>query len=107
MEVTAWNNGAHHPGGGGYGITVRTRDIDRYFSRDWESVILELEGQAEPAVANVKKLSFWNHQCPHLIKKEIGIWLRNNKKAPWGKGKPPEMEMESIDGNRFTVKFLC
>ncbi len=69
-------------------------------------MILEFEGEAEQAVVNVEKESFWSSACRELISKEIGSWLIKNRKAPWPKGYPPKMELRYIDGNRFKVKFI-
>ena len=103
MIVTAWNNGAHHESGAGYGLKMSGGDRDLYVSRDWSSVILELEGVPGPITVNIGKRSFWEGDCPELIKKEIGLWLRSNGKAPWPKRHPPKFSMEPISGNRFSV----
>ena len=104
MIVTAWNNSEYHTSGAGYGLSVKVKDRDKYFRKEWSSVVLLLEGQGECTV-NLSE-SFWKdvRPCAELRKKEIGTWLRTNKKGSWEKGKPPKMEMESIGGNRFTVK---
>jgi len=103
MIVTAWNNGDYHESGAGYGLTMSACDRDRYLSREWDSVILELEGVPDPITVNIGKQSFWEGDCPELIKKEIGQWLRGNGKAPWPKWHPPKFSMEPISGNRFSV----
>jgi len=103
MIVTAWNNGAHHTSGAGYGLTMSACDRDRYLSREWDSVILELEGVPNLIIVNIRKQSFWEGDCPELIKKEIGQWLRSNGKAPWPKRHPPKFCMEPMSGNRFFV----
>jgi len=104
MIVTAWNNGQHHSTGAGYGFKVDVNDRDKYFSRNWENVILVLSGESKEIVVNINKPSFWNPICKELISKDIGIWLIKNRKAPWAKGNPPKIQMEPIGGNRFKVK---
>ena len=106
MIVTAWNNGQHHSTGAGYGLKVDANDRDRYFSRKWKSVILELAGESKGIVVNTNKPSFWGPICRELISRGIGIWLIKNRKAPWTKGKPPKIRMEPIEGNRFKVNFM-
>jgi len=106
MRVTAWNNGKYYPTGAGYGLKVDANDRDMYFSRDWSNVILELVGAPNRVVINVNKSSFWGATCRELINKDIGIWLIKNGKAPWPKGCPPKMRMESMGSNRFRVDFL-
>lgn len=103
MIVTAWNNGSFHTSGAGYGLKIDITDRDRFFNREWESVMLELEGEA-PIRVNIKKASFWGKTCHELIKKEIGLWLLKNRKAPWPKGQPPKFFLEPIEGNRFMVR---
>lgn len=103
MIVTAWNNGAHHESGAGYGLKISAGDRDRYFRREWGSIILELQGVPEPITVNTDKPSFWDPVCGELISKDIGQWLRSNGKAPWPKRNPPKFSMEPISGNRFFV----
>lgn len=106
MIVTGWNNGEHHPTGAGYGFKVDVNDRDNYFKKEWEYVILKLQGDVKEVVVNIDKPSFWSDACRELISKEIGIWLIRNKKAPWPTGNPPKMRMEQIDDNRFEVEFI-
>lgn len=75
MHVIAWNNGKHHTTGAGYGLKISIRDRDRYFRREWQSVFVMLEGQAEPIEVNVAKSSFWSPVCRELIHAEIGGWM--------------------------------
>lgn len=106
MIVTAWNNGRYHSSGVGYGFKVDSANRDRYFSKEWKRVFLELEGEVEAVVVNVDKLSFWGSTCRELINKRIGEWLIKNGKAPWTKGYPPKMKMEHIEDNRFNVAII-
>ncbi len=105
MIVTAWNNGAHHDTGAGYGLKVGTEDRKTYFIKEWESVLLELEGRFDPVAVGIRKTSFWSPACGELISKSIGQWLRENGKAPWTSGHPPKLIMEPITGNSFTVRL--
>jgi RNA 3'-terminal phosphate cyclase len=36
--VTAWNNGAHHSSGAGYGVKLTTKDRDVYLRREWDGL---------------------------------------------------------------------
>jgi hypothetical protein len=76
MIITAWNNGAHHDTGAGYGFKVSIHDRDNYFSREWNEVTIYLEGVENPIIVNIDKKSFWNDQCRELISKEIGCSAR-------------------------------
>ena len=79
MLVTAWNNGAHHKNGAGYGLKVDALDRNRYFSRSWQTIILELPGQTDLVEINVAKASSWGNTCRELISREIGngYWIMN------------------------------
>ena len=104
------NNGKYYSTGAGYGLRVDLKDRDRYFKKEWEKVILELDGEGKPILVNVNKPSFWGAAwglaCRELISKDIGIRLIKNKKAPWLKGCPPKMKMNQINNNRFKIKFI-
>jgi len=104
MIVTAWNNGQHHLSGAGYGLKLDAADRDRYFHREWQSVTLELESQAKRFDVNIAKPSFWSNACRELISAEIGCWLIQNGLAPWTKGMPPKLILESMGGNRFRLR---
>lgn len=106
MIVTTWNNGDHHASGAGYGFRVDIIDRDRYFRREWGSVVLHLQGRAEPVIVNIDKDSSWGSECRELISKEIGQWLRLNNMAPWPKDHPPKLIMEPTRANEFDVGFV-
>ena len=105
MIVKAWNNGKHNPTGAGYGLKLRPADRDKYFDRQWKSVIVEIPHRSEwvEAEVNVSKKSFWNSRCRELINKEIGRWLIAQGLAPWPKRKPPRIELEPLGGRRFGI----
>ena len=101
MEVTAWNNSAYHISGAGYGLKVNASDRDRYFSRSWLTIILELQGQTDPIEVNVAKASFWNNTCENSSNKGIGIWLIDNGYATWKSGQPPKFQLEKVGEPTF------
>lgn len=105
MIVTAWNNGSHGISGAGYGLKVSKSDRDRYFRRQWNSVILELEETPIPIEVNIDKESFWGETCRELIGQGIGIWLRKYQLAPYPKGRLPKLVVEPISENWFRVKL--
>jgi hypothetical protein len=65
-DVTAWNNGAHHASGAGYGLKVKAADGDAYFRRHWRTATIELPNGVCPGV-NIDKDSFWSPSCRELI----------------------------------------
>ena len=74
MIATARNKGNHNPSGAGYGIRIARTDRDKYFDKEWEYIILDLEGESKPIRVNTNKASFWK-KCTELVSKNIGIWL--------------------------------
>lgn len=106
MIWTAWNNSGHHATGAGYGFKVDVADRDRYFSRVWHRVIIELPTKSGlvTAEANVAKKSFWGPQCRELISRAIGRWMLDEGYAPWPESKPPKFEVELSGEQRFRVK---
>jgi hypothetical protein len=103
MLVSAWNNGKHYPTGAGYGIKIKAKDRDAYFDKEWEYIVLILEGRYGGIRVNIDKKSFWDPICRELCHKEIGLWLKKNFKIPWKKSKPYKLIMEHIRDNRFKV----
>lgn len=103
MIVTAWNNGAHHDSGAGYGLKVDRSDRDTYFLRVWGVAVIELPNAALVEV-NIDKDSFWNDKCRELISMEIGRWLRQTGLPPWPDQKPPKLLLEPAGGNRFRLR---
>jgi hypothetical protein len=105
LTWTAWNNGGHLATGAGYGLKVPVIDRDRYFKREWTSVILELpdNGSFVKVTVNVDKPSFWNATCHEVISQEIGKWLRNSGLAPWPSRQPPKLLVEVISDRHFRI----
>ena len=99
MIVTAWSGS-----GGEYGLKINERDRDANFSKEWSSIELIIPGESIPVSNNIKKASFWDSTCRELINKKIGIWLRNQKLAPWPKGHPPKLTLTKIAGNKFRLE---
>jgi len=106
MKITAWNNGTHHSDGNGYGIKLSPNNRDKFFHREWKTILLELGDESLIVVINTDKDSFWNKSCRELISVEIGKWLIKHKLAPWSKGNPPHLELDQIEGRRFRLSKL-
>lgn len=105
MIVTAWTDGQQHASGAGYGLKIDAADRDRYFQREWQSIMLILEGKNEPVEINVNKASFWNKTCRELISVEVGRWLMKNELVPWTKGHPPKLVLEPFgEEGHFLLK---
>ena len=105
MIWTAWNNGAHHETGAGYGLKVSAEDRDQHFSKSWQSVYIELPTNCGTitAEANIAKKTFWGPDCREMIDGDIGRWLRGQGYAPWPKDTPPNFEVQPIASRRFRV----
>ena len=108
MLCTAWNNGSNCESGSGYGLKLKESDRDANFQQTWTDVILELPMSSGTTTisVNINKKSFWSKTCHELIAKEIGIWLLEQKLAPWPKGLPPTIELTPQGGNRFRVSAI-
>lgn len=96
MIVTAWNNG-----GTGYGVKIAQQDRDRFFKKEWKTVVLELGSSEWQVEVNTDKRSFWSGTCRELINKEIGEWLVKNRLAPWPPGEPPKLVLEPLSDRHF------
>jgi hypothetical protein len=104
MIVPAWNNGAWHESGAGYGIRVSAIDRDAYFDKKAAAILLELQGWSRPVRVNTNKASFWGRACRELIKQEIGQLLQQNGLARWPKHDPPKLILQPLGGNRFLLR---
>lgn len=103
MHATAWHNGGESTGPAGYGIRFDAADRDRHFAKEWDEVVLELEGGTQ-ATVNLSP-SFWR-VCSELRSAEVGRWLLDRGAAPWQRGNPPTMVVTPIAGNRFSARLL-
>lgn len=103
---SAWKNGQHHKSGVSYGLKVPIAARDKYFMREWKSVILVFPvsgGQVEIS-CNIDKPSFWNGTCRELINKDVRELLWNVGLAPWPERKPPKFLVQVQERNKFLVK---
>ncbi len=82
MIVTAWGNGQHNPSGAGYGIKIAPSDRDRFFDKEWDFVLVEIEESGVTAKVNIGKPSFWGSGCRELIHQAIGKWFLAVTLAP-------------------------
>lgn len=106
MITTAWRgaykkNEVGDPNKGCYGLKVPIDDREKYFEKDWDYIVLELEGNVQEFKVNINKSSFWGPSCRELIHKSIKQWFLKNNISPWERGKPPRIRLEKINNNRF------
>lgn len=87
-----------------YGLRLAARDRDRFFRKGWKTVILTLEGEADPVFVTIDKKTFWGVRRRDLVNEQIARWLVANRKAPWRES-PPKVRIEPIMGNLFTARF--
>lgn len=92
MEVTAWKAAT-------YGVRVGRANAESYFDKTWAFVEVELDGEIHRV-----KLSdaFWR-KCPELRSAAIGRWLQKHRLAPWPKGRPPNLDLVLLGGQRFRL----
>jgi hypothetical protein len=103
MIVTAWNNGAHSRTGNGYGFKVSHDDRDAFFQKEWDEILLEIEGESQLQAAAISREAFWSEQGQELTSVALGKWLRRNGLAPWPHLNPPVFVLEPVEDNRFRV----
>jgi hypothetical protein len=87
IVVTAWNNGAEHPSGAGYGLKISKADRDRYFRRTWREVRVRLPS-GKLINVNTDKKSFWGPSCRESISVGIGECYSASISRPGLKGSP-------------------
>jgi hypothetical protein len=106
MIWTAWSNGRNSATGAGYGFVVEVGDRDRYFKREWRSVMIELphENGYNRAVVGMDKDSFWTETCRELISRDIGLWLLGQRHAPWQRRYPPKFLVEPQGDACFRIR---
>jgi len=92
MEAKGWK-------GEMLGVRVGARNRDKYFSRDWDSVHIEIEGNTHSIVPPP---GFWK-RCPELRSAEIQEWLIKRGLAPWPHGSPPALELVPLGGQLFRL----
>lgn len=92
LRVKCWSNGSTRPTGAGYGVRLSPTDRDRHFDRDWQEVVVDLEGTRHIARVPLSA-SFWRG-CPELRSAAIGRWLLDKGLAPWPTGSPPALWLE-------------
>jgi hypothetical protein len=101
MIATGWpNSSPNNSTGGGYGIHLSHADRDRYFQREWSTVIIEPE-DASPVEVKLTS-SFWR-DCTELRSASIGKWMLDHKLAPWPKGNPPKLHLTRVGNRRFRL----
>jgi len=110
MIGTAWRGGYKkneysNPKKGSYGLKVSVTDRDKYFKRDWDNIVLEIEGKNKEFKVNINKDSFWGPMCRELIHKEIKQWFLEDDIAPWERGKPPKIKLEVVGSNRLRASL--
>ena len=83
FPVSAWSDG-----GNGYGFRLSNKSRDKFFSKEWKYVLLQLPDEEEPIKITLSH-SFWK-KCSELRSVEIRKWLFYNMLCPWKKGNPPK-----------------
>ena len=103
MKVTAWKN-AKHASGTIYGFRVSRADREKYFSKDWTCVSIELP---DDSIAQVKITDGFWRKCTELRSPDIREWLYQTENAPWEYGDTPKFEMRPAgkpkESNRFKI----
>lgn len=103
MIWKGWNNGSELASGAGYGLKMTTQDRDANFKNYWTSVKVQLPGEGQTELIEVRITpSFWR-KCSELRSAKIGKWLIQHGYAPWTTGSPPEFTVEMVQDRLFRV----
>jgi hypothetical protein len=92
MDAKGWR-------GETYGVRVGKKNRDQFFKPSWTKVEVEMDGQTH--MLNLAK-GFWSN-CPEVRGKKIKEWLFRHQLAPWPEGKPPDLSLTPLGGNRFRL----
>ena len=99
--VTGWKNGKF---GGrqtvALGVRVGREHAEKFFYKDWDVILVEMDGETFPVKLTK---TFWT-TCPELRSPAIGTWMRKKGRAPWPKGRPPEMRLTPMGRNVFRLE---
>lgn len=92
MKVSTWKAAT-------YGIRVGQENVERYFSREWRSIEVEIDGELHSFRLSS---TFWG-RCPEFRGKLIGNWLQARGLASWPHRRPHTLELIPLGGNRFRL----
>jgi len=99
--VSGWKSGEFlTPRAVVLGVRVGRANVERFFERHWDLVLIKVENETIPV-----KLTkgFWT-MFPELRSPAIGDWMRKKGLAPWPEGRPPELRLIPMGGNRFRLE---
>jgi len=92
MNATGWK-------GGLLGVRVGKQNRAEHFSKDWDSIEVEIEGVFVSCPLTPR---FWE-RCPEFRERSIHEWFIKCGLAPWPKGSPPKLELTPLGGRRFRL----
>ncbi|HOV78593.1 MAG TPA: hypothetical protein PK728_00680 [Bacillota bacterium] len=92
MKASGWKSAS-------YGIRVGKENARTYFKKSWDTVEIEIDG-----IFHTFSLSknFWT-TSPEIRGAAIGRWLEKNGLTTWPPGKPPQVILSPLEGNRFRL----
>jgi len=92
MIVSAWQ-------GGTYGIRVGRENAQKWFSKEWTSIDVEIDGRMYTFALSP---TFWT-TCPEFRGGPIPHWLEKHGQLSWPKRNPPQFELISLGNNKFRL----
>lgn len=100
MKVKTWNNGDFNKSGVGYGIRIPRSMIEKFFNKDWDSVIIYIDDiEVKVKISN----TFWT-TCNEFRSKEIEKYLIKNGLDKWEKGKPHQLNLNTCGNKEFRLE---
>jgi hypothetical protein len=98
MDATVWAG----TGKKQLGIRVGAINRERFFSKSWKQVVVEMDGQLRNF--NLSP-GFWK-DCPEFRDGPDGYikaWLHKHVLLEWPKGHPPHVVLEPLGGSLFRL----
>lgn len=87
--------------GGTYGVRVGKSNAAEYFSKDWDNIDVEIDGQLHNFALSK---TFWT-TCPEFRGDAIKRWLLKHKLADWKPRHPPKLVVTPLGEKRFRLSF--
>jgi hypothetical protein len=81
------------------GVRVGRENVERFFDKGWNVVLVQIDSDT---IAVKIRGTLWR-TCPELRSPAIGAWMKKKGLVPWLKGRPPEMRLTPMGGNRFRL----
>jgi hypothetical protein len=87
-----------------FGVWIGRQNRERYFSKDWSKVAVELPSGVVLDVAVLP--GFWNH-CPELRDDGFRDWFASQGALKWSHRCPPKYDFVPVGPARFRLSLIA